>query len=270
MVVCQLIFEPEGPSPWFVHRLIECEVNVPTAFAAVCAKPYGKLFYNRKNPDSFDCNHAVLLNPVAAPHQALEDLILFYHLRGLTPRVFPSYREGEQEQLFPALTRRGFVIQRLEGKIFVRQNPSRLNQGPELEVLRIRTMDPAISRIFCIEDGGNWNVTVLKRQLETENLHLLAGYADGKPVCLCVLRAMHCFSRLDDVITHPWYRERGYGRALIQAVLNYHDRLYHRSENLYLWASNPTAIRIYQEAGFVALNNVPERWHAWLSRKPSR
>ncbi len=246
-----------------LQRLIECEVNVPAAFAAVCTKPYGKLFYNTDNPGSFDCNHAVFFDRPAGPEQALEDLIIFYRLRGLTPRIYPSYRERERECLFPALTRRGFFIERLKGKVFVRQNPSRLEAGPQLKVLRLRNMDPAVSRIFRIEDGGNWNVTVLNKQLKTERLHLLAGYTDGKPVCLCALRVMQDFSRLDDVITHPWYRGYGYGRALIRAVLDYHDRLPRRNGNLYLWASNPTAIRIYQEAGFARLNVGLERWSAW-------
>ncbi len=163
------------------------------------------------------------------------------------------------------LARRGFDIQHLESRLYIHQNPPRIKPGVKLKVARIRVMDPAVSRIIQTEDGGNWNVAVMDRQLEADSLHLLVGYAGGEPVCLCALKVTGRLSRLDDVITHQSFRGRGYGRALIRAVLDYHDRLSHRGEYLYLWASNPTAIRIYEEAGFVELNAGLERWNAWYA-----
>jgi GNAT superfamily N-acetyltransferase len=248
-----------------LQRLIEGEINFPASFASVCERPYGKLFYNTDNPGSFDSNHAVFLNAELPPEQAVEELILFYRLRNLIPRVYPAYREGERERLFPVLARRGFEIQRLDNRVYVRRDPPRLRPGKKLKVVRARSMDRAIGEIIRADDGGDWNVTVLNRQLETDNLHLLVGYAGGEPVCLCSLKVMDGLARLEDVITRRDCRGRGYGRELIRAVLDYHDRALSPGGHLYLWASDPTAIRIYQEAGFIELKAGLEPWNAWYA-----
>jgi len=250
-------------SNFSAHQLIAGERSLPATFANVCEKPYGRIYYNTENPASHDSNHAVILNPGNDLDQALDDLILFYRLRSLVPRIYPSYQPGEKKHLFPILHRRGFQLERLDSRIYMRQNPCQITSRTSLQVKRVKTVNSKIGDIVRDEDGGDWNLIVMERQLQFDNFHLLVGYDQGEPVCLATLAFIKNLTRLDDVITDLGSRARGYGRALIKGMLDYHD-LVAPGNQVYLWASNPTAIKIYREAGFVELENGLEPWEAWF------
>jgi ribosomal protein S18 acetylase RimI-like enzyme len=247
-----------------LDQVIDYEINFPHAFASVMDKPYARLFYNTGNPQSHDSNHAVFLNLEGNLEQSLEDLILFYRVKSLIPRVYPSYCPREREQLLPYLAKRGFEIKYPDERLYFKDKPSRLIPQGNLIVERVRVMTEHVREIIRKDDGGDWNVIVIEKKLHSDRFHLLVGYAGGDPVCLAALHLMDGLVRLDDVITDKDYRGRGYGRALVQAALEYHQQLSARS-GLYLWASNPTAIRIYREAGFVALEPGLEPWNAWYA-----
>lgn len=247
-----------------LNKLIEYETNFPHSFASVFDQPYGRLFYNTKNPQSHDSNHAVFLNLDTDLEQALEDLILFYRVKSLIPRVYPAYQPQERERLIPVLAKRGFEIKYSSDRLYVQNSPSRIVPVEALKVERAQTMSDQVSEIIRTDDGGDWNVIVISKLLESDRFHLLVGWVGGEPVCLGVLHLMDGFARLDDVLTHKEHRGQGYGRALVQAILEYHKQVSPGS-GLYLWASNPTAIRIYNEAGFAALQSGLEPWNAWYA-----
>lgn len=111
-------------------------------------------------------------------------------------------------------------------------------------------------------EEGDWTVKVLQKQIKNDNFHLLAGYARDTAVTMVALQLMDGYSRVDHMITHSEHRCRGYARAIIEYLVDYHRSL---SDNyLYLYASNPVAIRMYREAGFVEIEDRLESWFAWL------
>ncbi|HOL16338.1 MAG TPA: GNAT family N-acetyltransferase [Bacillota bacterium] len=244
-----------------LEQIIDFEVNFPRAFASVTDKPDLRLFYNTANPHSQDSNHAVFINLSGNLEETLEELILFYRVRSLIPRVYPSYQPQENRRLLPLLSKRGFEINYSPDTIYVKEYPSRLAPCKSLKVERVRTMADAVRNIICKNDGGDWNAEVLSKQLQSEQFHLLVGYVAHQPVCLGALRRMDNLFRLDEVLTDPDFRGRGYGRALVQGIMEYWRRLSPQSE-LYLWSSDPTAIRIYREAGFTALQPGLKTWNA--------
>ncbi len=68
-------------------------------------------------------------------------------------------------------------------------------------------------------------------------------------------------SRVDTVGTHEAFRGRGFARAVIHELVAYHRRKI--GGGLYLGAENPTAIRIYEEAGFGRIDADLACWSAW-------
>jgi len=246
----------------FSHQLVARERNFPATFAHVCEKPYGKLFYDADNPYSYDSNHGILLKLDTDLETALDDLIMFYRLRNLVPRIYPSYQEREKEILSPVLKQRGFETKTLDAQIYIRTNPSVISTKTRLQVKRIKAMDAQIREIIRTDDGGDWNLKIMECLLRLDSYHLLVGYDKGEPVCLATLTFMDNLSRLDDVVTELGNRAKGYGRALIKAVLDYHDQVA-PGNHLYLWSSSPTAIKIYREAGFEVFDKL-EPWEAWL------
>jgi predicted GNAT family acetyltransferase len=76
------------------------------------------------------------------------------------------------------------------------------------------------------------------------------------------LRVMDGFSRVDDVRTHTAFRGRLFATELMKHLAAYHARI---SDNrLYLWATNPVAIRMYRNVGFGEFRTDRPIWSAYV------
>ena len=84
---------------------------------------------------------------------------------------------------------------------------------------------------------------------------------------------MEGLSRVDDVLTDPAHRGRGYAREVMRSLVDYHRRI---SNNiLYLYADNPTAIRVYNDVGFAecfpaAASGDDVQVHGWMAYLPDQ
>lgn len=244
-----------------IQKMIECEISFPGLFTELTERLYGKLFYNPDNPESHDSNHAIILRLDRELNEAFEDIVTFYEEKGLIPRIYPSYQPGEEEILQPYFEQYGFHFQQFDNSFLVWQNESTIHPTPEITVTRAYTLDDSIIDIILSENEGDWTVRVLERHLLADRLHFLVGYLDEKPITMASVNIMEGLSRVDNVITHKAYRSRGYGRALIHFLVTYHANVSHNT--LYLYASDPTALRIYREAGFVDIEQRLHTWSAW-------
>ena len=88
-----------------------------------------------------------------------------------------------------------------------------------------------------------------RKKLVAEIDGAVAGYAEletwpGKP------RLRHA-AEIDMVATHPAFRGRGVGRALMAAMIDLADRWLQLTRlQLYVWEGNDAAIRLYESFGF--------------------
>jgi predicted GNAT family acetyltransferase len=102
---------------------------------------------------------------------------------------------------------------------------------------------------------------VVRRSLTSPGYHLLVGFLNGQPVTMAAAERVGPVTRVDDVLTHEPCRGKGYARTLIHELVQYHSRIL--GGVLCLNTDNPTAARIYEEAGFEKLGVLPECWSAW-------
>ena len=247
-----------------IKKVIDFEINFPSQFADVVERPYGKLFYNLDNAISHDSNHGVITDLSCDLDQALSDIESFYHEKGLSPRIYPAFLQGEEETLKPFLVKHGFTYQKHDNLYFLWQEDSKIIPNHKLEIIRLLEINDQIIEIIRSEDKGDWTINVLKHNIQAERFHFLAGYVQGKAVAMASLNMTEGLSRVDDVITHKNYREQGYCSALIHYLVDYHRRI---SENsLYLYSAEPKAIKIYRKAGFVEFKEQLSSWSAWLAK----
>jgi GNAT superfamily N-acetyltransferase len=249
-----------------LDKLRIAEVGFSRDFADLVECPWGWLFYNLDNPQSHDSNHAVVLNYSEDLEEAVDDIIRFYTERGLSPRVYsaclPLNEAHHEVRLKRILAARRFEFLQDVGRSFVWQGPSRIVPNPVVQVERAHALTPDLVALLNSEEEQPWNIGVLQRHLQVEAFHLLVGRVAGETVTMASLKFLDGLSRVDDVQTHPAHRGRGYARALIHELVRYHAA---RSGNtLYLYASNPTAIRLYEEAGFVEQTGLARFWAAYL------
>ncbi|MDY0219165.1 MAG: GNAT family N-acetyltransferase, partial [Candidatus Cloacimonas acidaminovorans] len=70
------------------------------------------------------------------------------------------------------------------------------------------------------------------------------------------------YSRVDDVFTREKFRGKGFAGGMIHHLINYHRNI---SQNyLYLQSDLPSAIKIYEKAGF---SRLPKDFQFWVAYK---
>ncbi len=234
-------------------------------------RDYGLLYYEPANPLSHDANHAVILNLDTDLNAATDDVAAFYVRQGLEPRIYSAFLPGDAAVLRPVLEARGFTFHVQALRWFVWDERQPRVAPPYLPSLTIRR-ETALTRGLCelIHSDGPapWSESTLRRHLSCTSLHLLVGRVDGIPVTMASLKVMDGLSRVDDVLTHPNHRRRGYARALMAELVGYHRRL--SAQPLYLYAENPVAVRIYESVGFREQPLPVDQWSAWKPTGHSR
>lgn len=243
-----------------LERLIQCENESPATYAEVIRRPYGVLFYNLQNPESHDSNHAVIDDPEPRPGEVIDEITSFYEQRGLVPRIYRSFREGQLQRLRPFLEERDYEIIEWEDRYLVLKNPAPVCDDGKLVFGRVHALDSGFIDVILSEDAGDWNVKALERSVARPDVHLLAGKAEGRTVTIASLWVADGLSVVENVITHRDHRGRGYAREFMRRLVRYYRDV--SSQPLYLCSSNPTAIRIYEEIGFADIGFPVPSWAA--------
>lgn len=242
-----------------IEDIIHFENNFARSFAQVKERDYGLLFYNRDNLVSHDSNYALITDLEGDLDAAIADVSAFYRKLRVEPRVSHGFVPRAREVLLPKLLAKGFRDEVFDEDYFVCSETSVITPVPDCEVRRVKGLDPATRDILKDEP---WSIGVIERQLVREDYHMLVGYVENLPVTMAALDVGEKVARVDDVLTHQAYRRRGYGRALMHGLVNYHRQV--SANALYLYASDLSALKIYYEAGFRELDWKPSKWTAWL------
>lgn len=234
-------------------------------FASFEKREYGILYYNLENIDSYDSNHALIFD-FTNLERALDDLELFYSEKGMVPRIFQANRVGEEEKLWPLLRERGYVIEDMPDlkffSLITETGEPGQNSEPLLEFRVNPELTEELKEIFRVDDGGDWNIKKFDFIKGNDKFKLICGYnKEGAAVVVANIRQNSEVAVLEDVITHPDYRKRGYGSALIDFICRYHRK--ESALPLTLFAEDEGAIRIYEKAGFRALPFPYKSWTAF-------
>jgi len=248
--------------------IIRGEIEFPRDFSNLEFRPWGLLYHNVEIADSWDSNHARILHAEGeALPGAVTEVVDFYRGQGLIPRVYHLSRPGEGRALRAALERAGFTFSTHNDTFFVHRRPSAIVPRRDVEVRRVTSLSAELAEMIERSHDGNPRARkVVQRRIGLPNIHFHVVFAAGRPVATASLHDMGCVTLLDDVLTDISCRGRGYCRAVIHHLVQYHAA--NLSNPLELYAENPTAIRIYEQAGFVPLDGPLECWSAWLDRHP--
>ena len=222
----------------------------PREFTGMTERPWGILFHNEANRDSYDSNHALIFRDRVTDLPAtLEEIRDFYLSRRVHPVIYQSIMDdgwfgeiaGElekagvrswlEEQTYMALTERSAIVP--DPAVDVRLEP----------VWR----DEFGTHIFEAA-GEPWEIPVVRRQMENAGTRcfvarigglpvgMIYGHVNGENVC-----------RIDYLLTATAHRGRGVGRALTHAFV---EHVKAAGVDCVLWPDGETPRRIYEEAGF--------------------
>ena len=245
-----------------IDTFVQSEILFPRNFADVEERDWGILFVTPTIPDSYDGNHACVLNRCGEPARVVEEIVAFYRSRGLGPRVNYLSASGDSPDLRKVLLDAGFTLGDEEVMcVYVFRGPSRITPNPEVHVRQADTVDADLLR--ALTSIGDLRIArVLERRVRRRGARLFVGEIAGEAASVALLERAEGIYRVDEVNTAEQHRRKGCARAVMGALVAYYQR--HYSAPLYLWTDNPVAERIYTEAGFVKIEHSITRWVAWL------
>ena len=213
-------------------------------------RPYGFLFYNDENKDSYDSNHAIIFRDrVTGLEQVLEDIVQFYSKKGIRPSIYQSITDdGYFEQICDELTRHGFDFWTETQKYMVLLEENYIQPNSNITVKKVTRWDDAFAIHIFEAAGEPWEIDVAKKALNKANTLFFVAYDNNVPVGMSHCHVADDVCRVDYLLVATDCRNKGVGRALIHHFVEYCNA--HQIENCYLWPDGETAEKIYLEAGF--------------------
>lgn len=218
----------------------------PREFTHVTPRPWGMLYHNADNPDSFDSNHALLyrtekLSPI------LDEIVDFYRDIGAHPVIYQSILDdGWFGEIAGELSAAGFRSW-LEPQHWMLLTADSTIRA-EADIRRVTVWTDDLAEHLFRAAGEPWEIAVAKRQLENPNTLFFAAYVDEKAVGAIYGHVNdEGICRIDYLLVATAHRGRGLGRALTHAFVT------HCRQNALpcaLWPDGDTPRRIYEEAGF--------------------
>ena len=220
----------------------------PAEFTNQTERPWGILFHNVDNPDSYDSNHALILRDRVTDLSAvLREIADFYLSRGMRPIIYQSILDdGWFGEIGAELETAGFRSWQEAQHWMLLEEDSAIQARADLRRLTAWTDDLAV---YLYEAAGEpWEIAVAKHQLQRDNTLYFAAFVQGKPVGAIYGHVNgEGVCRIDYLLVATAHRGKGLGRALTHAFVT------HCRENRIpcaLWPDGDTPRRIYEEAGF--------------------
>lgn len=213
-------------------------------------RPYGFLFYNDENKESYDSNHALVFrNRVTELDQVLEDIVQFYSEKGIRPSLYQSIADdGYFEHISDELTRHGFSFWTEPQNYMVLLGENKIQPNPNITVQKVTRWDDAFATHIFEAAGEPWEIDVARKALDKANTLFFVAYDNSVPVGMTHCHVADGVCRVDYLLVATNCRNKGVGRALIHYFVEY--CVQNHIENCYLWPDGETAANIYQEAGF--------------------
>ena len=213
-------------------------------------RPYGFLFYNDENKESYDSNHALVFrNRVTELDQVLEDIVQFYSEKGIRTSIYQSIADdGYFEHISDELTRHGFSFWTEPQNYMVLLGENKIQPNPNITVQKVTRWDDAFATHIFEAAGEPWEIDVARKALDKANTLFFVAYDNSVPVGMTHCHVADGVCRVDYLLVATNCRNKGVGRALIHYFVEY--CVQNHIENCYLWPDGETAANIYQEAGF--------------------
>lgn len=247
------------------------DIYAAKAYADFQETAWGIMFYDTENPTMHDVNHACIIQEEYF-ETALDEIRSFYTLKDLVPRI---YLVNRQHRSFgKTLSEKGFEVYRFGSfKHFLLSESCRIRPSSLLNIRELKSKNDITEKLldhfYSIyldedEDTVNRSRRLLRRVVQSENCRLFCGFYNNEPACMAMIVhtqfGMYC---LDLVETAAKFKGRGFARELIAYLVKLCDR------TTFLYSENPTAIRIYEEAGFrqIKISDEPFFYRAVCKEK---
>jgi len=244
--------------PFALNRIIMIEQQYAKRFTNVTQKTYGYLYWNEANKDCELSNHAIITDFIGV-EATLKEICFFYRQKDIFPRLFPALLENELVELTPHLKQHGFELTMLNHAYYLWQNESKVESVHGIYFERILQINDEVKELIRAENYGEWTIKYLERHIKNPGYHLIGGFVGEQMVAMGSISVFEGYSRIDDLITFQFYRNKGFSGTLLNYLIQHNKE--NTDNHLYFYAQYPDAAPLYEKAGFVLLPSL-KTWRA--------
>ncbi len=229
------------------------EIHCAKRYLEYIETPFYRAFRDADNPRSYSSNYAVLKRMEEA-EGSLAAVEKFYAEANIIPKFYWSPDSVTFAEGRGFFERHGYAvieytIQRMlqlthtSAELRVRKCPVQIFTGAPLT----RT-EAQLVRESC--GGEDYGLRLLNKEL-TAGARAVFAYNHAEiPVCYCVGEGYGTAYEISDVYTDEKFRRQGYAAAALLMLLGYARDPEQGYSDVFLYASNPEAIRLYEKFGF--------------------
>ena len=221
----------------------------PSLFTNCLERPYGILFYNPDNKDSFDSNHAVIYkDKIDNLGEVLKDISEFYKSKGCRAIIYQSMLDDRWfEEIKNELTAAGYKSWTELQEYMLPLDENKICPNKKLEVKKITAWSDAVENVF-LEAEEPWEIQVAKKSLENPDCWMFAVCLEGKIIGLLYGHISQRACRVDYLLVSKKHRNIGAGRALFYEYVEWTKR--NNIKNVYIWPAGEKPKKIYEEGGY--------------------
>lgn len=230
------------------EQIIQFEKNNPMMYLDYEIAPWGRMFSDTDNKESFKSNYAVI-NKNENIDNAIKKIEEYYNCRNIVPKIFYRTDSLELDVLMPYFNKYNFAAKEFDLELMI------LNKNYDIETGKIKKCDiHSVSHILdrqeynlAVEqdDGETYGVRILNKQIEAGSNMFFAYDESHRPVSMALAEKYNNTVYISNVYTTPSQRRKGYGLAVVNAIISaFTDSL------IFLHTSNPEAANIYRQLGF--------------------
>lgn len=229
------------------------EIHCAKRYLEYIETPFYRAFRDKDNKESELSNYAVLKRMEEA-EESVAEVERFYADTGIQPRFYWSpdsvpldkcraFFKAHGYRVDTCTTLRMMLLTHTSPDLVVRKCPVRECTGAPL------TGPEAI--LVCESYGGrDFGLRLINKQLRAGARAYFAYNRAEIPVCYCIGEGYGTAYEVSDVYTAESYRRQGYAAAAILPLLGYARTPENGYTDVFLYASNPNAIRLYEKFGF--------------------
>jgi N-acetylglutamate synthase-like GNAT family acetyltransferase len=251
-----------------IEEIFNLDLAYLTTFTQCLDREWGLIFYNEKQPDYYDANHAHIDKMVEKPDEVIKEVVSFYQLHGLLPRFY-IYNLDSQDELITQLKANHFGYEELispvqlwNKKIIESSNLEEIT----IELVTMENYSEALDIECSIKEFGGRAVREKAFAQEFHNpqfTYYLLRYKGNACATACLFTAGDQ-ARVESVATLEQYR----GKGLIGHLICHIQRevAKRKIENLWVFPINEKIEKVYQKYSFHTVTKL-KMGHAFLGGK---
>lgn len=229
------------------------EIHCAKRYLEYTETPFYRAFRDRENSESFDSNYAVLKRMEEA-EQSLAAVESYYEGLDVTPKFYSKPDSVTLEESRAFFEAHGYAVHTFECQrmmLLTHTSPELLVHKCPVQIFAGAPLTGAAAQLVTASCGEkDFGLRLIDKQLGAGARVSFAYNRAEIPVSFCVGEGYGSAFYLSDVYTAENFRGQGYAAAAVLAMLGFARNPDMGYTDVFLYADDPAAIRLYEKLGF--------------------